>query len=207
MAERDTHPKLVVGLTGGIGSGKSSVSELFAELGATIIDTDQLARELVEPGTQGLDSVIAHFGNELLDKAGHLDRAKLRDIVFADPARRRQLENIMHPLIRTEVKQHIASADGAYCIVCIPLLLETGQEQTVDRVLVVDAPRETRIERVLQRDDSPRATIEGILAAQIGRQQRLDCADDVIDNSGNLDNLRPQVQALHNKYLKLARSR
>jgi len=199
--------KLLVGLTGGIGSGKSSVTALFEQLGVAVIDSDVLAREVVERGTPGLAAVVDKFSEEVLDSHGFLDRSKLRKIVFADDGKRRQLEALLHPLIRRETAKRLADAVGPYCIVCIPLLFETGQEKSVDRVLVVDTPKDLQLKRALERDGSPRATIEGILAAQLDRQERLKCADDVIDNGAKLSDLEPQVNALHQLYVELAASK
>lgn len=196
--------KLIIGLTGGIGSGKTSVTALFEALGVPVIDSDVLAREVVEPGSPGLRAVVSRFGAIVLNEQGGLERSKLREIVFADDAKRKELEALLHPRIRASTHERIDASVGPYCIVCIPLLFETGQADTVDRVLVVDVPRATQLERTLERDGSPRETIEGILAAQLDRQQRLARADDVIDNSGDLDGLRPQVNALHQRYVDLA---
>ena len=201
------HAKLVVGLTGGIGSGKSSVTALFVELGVCVIDTDLLAREVVQPATSGLRAVVAQFGDDILDTTGNLDRAKLRQLVFSDDQQRLALEAILHPLIRKAMHDQIDQSTSAYCIVCIPLLFETSQADSVDRVLVVDVPREVQLERTLARDGSPRETIEGILAAQLDRQERLARADDVIDNSAEQSALRPQVNVLHQRYLAAAKQK
>lgn len=192
-----------VGLTGGIGSGKSTVARLFAELGATVVDTDALARELVEPGQPALEEIAAELGPGLLDTAGRLDRARLRELVFADPARRRRLEAILHPRIREAARAREAGARG-YTVWVVPLLVEAGWTEEVDRVLVVDLPEAAQRARVAARDGLPVAQIEAILASQASRAQRLDAADDVIDNSGPPETLRARVAGLHRRYLTLA---
>ncbi len=197
-------PKLVVALTGGIGSGKTTVADMFAELGVTLIDSDVLAREVVEPGQPALEEVVSAFGSDVLDETGKLNRAALREIVFGDAEKRRTLEAILHPRIIAEMNRRIEQVEGSYCLVCIPLLFETGRQTQFDRTLVVDLPPELQIERTLKRDGSPRATIEGILAAQVARSRRLELADDVIDNSGEIRLVRREVDKLHQKYLELA---
>lgn len=206
MAEATASRPLVIGLTGGIGSGKSAVADLFAEQGITVIDTDIIARQVVRPDSAGLATVVERFGTGVLAEDGQLDRARLRQQVFADEKERKALESILHPLIRTEMRRQVRSAASSYCIVCIPLLLETGQADSVDRVLVVDTTPEQQVGRTLRRDGSPRETIEGILAAQTSRQERLNRADDVIDNTGARETLKPQVAVLHREYLLLAAS-
>ena len=206
MAEAIASRPLVIGLTGGIGSGKSAVADLFAEQGITVIDTDIIARQVVQPDSAGLAAVVERFGTGVLAKDGQLDRARLRQQVFADEKERKALESILHPLIRTEMRRQVRSAASSYCIVCIPLLLETGQADSVDRVLVVETTPAQQVGRTLRRDGSPRETIEGILAAQTSRQERLNRADDVIDNTGTREALRPQVAVLHREYLLLAAS-
>jgi dephospho-CoA kinase len=196
--------RLVVGLTGGIASGKSTVTDYLAELGVPVIDADILARELVEPDTPTFEEVVATFGTGVLDAAGQLDRARLRALVFDNPERRRQLEGILHPRIRAEMQRRVQTLDTPYCVLCIPLLLETGQRAQVHRVLVVDTPPELQIRRVQARDGSERRIIDGILRAQVGRAERLAAADDVIENQGDLAELRAQVRALHRRYLTLA---
>jgi len=203
---KQNHRPLVVGMTGGIGSGKSTAARLFAELAVPIIDTDLIARELVEPGQPALAAIVLRFGSDILDGHGRLDRARLRARVFGDPAERRDLESILHPAIRREVGARLAQLDSAYCIVVIPLLLESGQRDLVDRVLVVDCPVEVQIDRATARDGVTRAQVEAILGAQVSRSERLAAADDVLSNEASLDALRVRVHALHDRYLALARA-
>jgi len=191
---------LSVGLTGGIGSGKSAAARVFAELGAIVIDADEVAHELTGAGAPLVEDVAREFGADLVDEDGRLDRRRLRALVFDDPARRRRLEALLHPAIRAEMDRRRALARGPYCVLCIPLLVEAGQADMVDRVLVVDAPEGLRVERVMRRDGASRETVEGILRAQIGREQRLAAADDVIANDGDLERLRAQVVELDRRY-------
>ncbi|MDJ0740317.1 MAG: dephospho-CoA kinase [Gammaproteobacteria bacterium] len=191
---------LKIGLTGGIGSGKSTASEHFARLGAAVIDTDLLSRELVEPGQAALDEIVAAFGAGVLDADGRLDRARLRDIVFGDAAARRRLEGILHPRIRAEMLRRAAAADAPYVVFVIPLLFETAQQALVDRVLVVDVPPALQRARVLARDGGGYAQVDAILAAQVDRVTRLRLADDVIRNDGSIAELQAQVEALHDRY-------
>jgi len=195
---------LIVALTGGIGSGKSTVAEAFARHGIPIIDTDVIARELVAPGQPALAQIAAQFGDGVLTADGRLDRGALRDIVFADPARRRVLEQILHPRIRDEVRRRLDGLPGPYCLVVIPLLAETGDYPFVDRVLLVEADEETRIRRTMARDQLSREQVEQILTSQSSREQRRALADDIIDNSTDLARLEQQVDVLHDQYLTLA---
>jgi dephospho-CoA kinase len=178
---------------------------MFAALGVPIVDTDQIAREVVAPGTAGLAAVRAAFGAAILAPDGSLDRVKLRDLIFEDGGARRRLEDILHPLIRAATLARLAALEAAYVIVVVPLLLETDFAGLVARVLVVDCPAEVQLERVMRRDSVSRPRAESIVAAQIDRAARLDAADDVIDNSRTLEHTRAQVAALHTRYLKLAR--
>lgn len=194
---------LVIGLTGGIGSGKSTVAELFARRGAPIIDTDLIARELVEPGQAALAEIRSAFGDQVLDARGHLDRRRLRSIVFNDEAQRRRLEAILHPRIYASVRERIAGLRAPYCIVVIPLLVETGGEEFVDRVLVVDVPPQLQQRRTQARDGLSDAEAQAILASQADRPRRLAAADDVIENSGEPAALDSQVAALDEEYRRL----
>lgn len=196
--------KLVIGLTGGIGSGKSAVSAIFEELGIIVVDADIAARAVVEPGSRGLAQVADTFGLEVIQSDGTLDRALMRKIVFADPSKRKLLEAITHPLIREEIQRGLREATSPYAMLVSPLLLEAGQNTMTDRVLVVDVSVETQLARTMSRDDNDEAQVRAIIASQISREKRLEAADDVISNDGSLEELRPKVLALHEKYLKLA---
>lgn len=193
-----------IGLTGGIASGKSTVANLFAELGATIIDTDVIAREVVAPGQPALDDIAATFGAEVLQPDGSLDRAALRARVFASPAERERLEAITHPRIRAETLRQADAADGLYQLIVVPLLVKSPLRESVDRILVVDCPEETQIERLMARDADSEAQARRILDAQSSRDERLAIADDVISNDGSLENTRRQVAKLHEIYRALA---
>lgn len=195
---------LRIGLTGGIGSGKSTVANLFAARGVPVIDTDAIAHELVEPGQPALAEIAARFGADLLDDAGRLDRARLRERVFADSRQRKQLEAILHPRIRAEMERRLARSDAPYALLVIPLLFEAGWQDLVDRVLVVDVPPEVQRARVAARDRVATAQIDAILAAQATRDQRCAGADDIIDNSSDNASLEACVDELHRRYLGLA---
>jgi dephospho-CoA kinase len=196
---------LHIGLTGGIGSGKSTVSALFAALGVPVIDTDQIARELVAPGTPLLAGLVARFGPEILNPAGELARRALRDRVFGNPAERAALEALMHPAIMAELRLRADAAGGAYQIHAIPLLVEHDLRGSVDRVLLVDCPEELQLRRVQVRDGVTLAQARAVLAAQASRAARLSVADDIIVNDGDLARLRDQVEDLHARYGALAR--
>ena len=199
--------KLVVGLTGGIGSGKSAAADEFGRLGATVVDTDAIAHELTQAGGAAMPGVRRLFGEGYVDAGGAMDRAKMRALAFRDPAARKKLELLLHPLIRAESDRRIAAASGAYVMHVVPLLVESPDyRQRVARVLVVDCPEDVQIARVRQRSSLPDEEIRRILRSQASRADRLAAADDVIDNSGSLDALHKQVRKLHAKYLELARS-
>lgn len=193
-----------VGLTGGIASGKTTVANLFAALGVPIVDSDVLAREVLEPGGPLLDEVVAHFGADVRQADGTLDRRALRARVFADPAERRWLEERTHPAIRALTDARCAAARGPYVMVAIPLLVETGGADRFDRVLVVDVDPAIQLARLQARDGSTRAEAERILAAQATRAARLAVANDVIRNDGDLAALRDQVESLHRRYVEAA---
>ncbi len=194
-----------VGLTGGIGSGKSTVAELFAERGVPVIDTDVIARELTTPDNEALMAIKDAFVDAVMREDGSLDRAQLRRRVFADSAARRTLEAILHPRIRQAVVQALAGVHAPYALIVVPLLVETGAyAEILDRVLVVDCPEDMQIARVMARNDLTRAEVEAILAAQAGRAVRLAAADDVIDNAGSSEKLRDRVHALHAQYMTQA---
>jgi dephospho-CoA kinase len=196
---------LQIGLTGGIACGKTTVAEMLAAHGAALVDTDVIAREVVAPGTAGLSAVRHALGDSVLASDGGLDRRKVRGLIFADPGLRKQLESILHPLIRGRALERLAGADGPYTVLAVPLLIETDFTELVDRILVVDCPRETQIERVMARDKVHRGAAESVLAAQTSRAARLSAADDVIDNGGSLEDTRNQVAIVHRRYLDLAR--
>jgi dephospho-CoA kinase len=199
--------KLVVGLTGGIGSGKSAAAEEFGRLGATVVDTDAIAHELTQAGGAAMPQVRRLFGEDHVDAHGAMDRAKMRALAFRDPGARKKLEQLLHPLIRVESDRRIAAACGAYVIHVVPLLVESRDyRQRVSRVVVVDCPEAVQIERVRQRSRLTDEEIRRIIRSQASREDRLAAADDVIDNSGSLDALHKQVRELHAKYLELARS-
>jgi dephospho-CoA kinase len=195
---------LRIGLTGGIASGKSTVAQRFATLGVPVIDADEIARVVVEPGTPGLASVVRRFGPDVLASDGVLDRRKLRGIVFADPAARRDLEAILHPLIRAETDRRCANAGGPYQVLAIPLLIEGGGRASIDRILVVDVGEETQIARVMARDHSSREQAKAILGAQASRSARLAAAHDVLVNDRDVATLRQAVDELHQRYMTLA---
>ena len=192
-------------LTGGIGSGKSSVARLFAAHGIEVIDADELAHALTGPGGAAIPAIRAAFGASAIDDRGALDRARMRELAFADPTARRRLEAILHPMIRAESERRRAAAASAYVILMIPLLVESGDpRRRCDRVLVVDCPEAEQLRRVMVRSNLARAEVEAIMAAQASRAARLAHADDVIDNGGDPDRLPAQVDALHRRYLALA---
>jgi len=195
---------LIIGLTGGIGSGKSTVAALFTARGIPCIDADQLTRELVEPGTSLLAEIVAAFGPDVLEINGRLDRRWLRDRVFADPAARKRLERILHPAVFAAMQARVAELDSPYCLLMIPLLIETGGERRVHRVLVVDVDETDQRQRTAARDQVPVAQIDAILATQATRDERLAAADDVIDNRGDPEALDAQVERVHQNYLELA---
>ena len=199
--------KLVVGLTGGIGSGKSAAAEEFARLGATVVDTDAIAHQLTSAGGSAIPEVERIFGSELIGASGAMDRKAMRERVFADPAAKKALEGLLHPLIREESQRRIAAAGGPYVVHVVPLLVESPDYRSrVHRVLVVDAPEEQRIARVRARSRLTEDEVRAIMRGQASRAERLAAADDVIDNSGALQALRQQVAALHERYLGFARN-
>lgn len=195
---------LVIGLTGGIGCGKSTVAEMFAALGVPIIDMDHIARQIVEPGQPVLRQITREFGTHILNDKGQLNRRKLRQLVFATTEKRHRLEAILHPLIRQETERQLAELDAPYCIVVIPLLIESNQRSLVDRILVVDVPETLQISRTMQRDDVSAFEVQEILSAQVDRNSRLAAANDVIDNSTDLEQVRIRVAELDQQYRRLA---
>jgi len=197
-------PRLRIGLTGGIASGKSTVAQRFRELGVPVIDADEAARAVVAPGRPGLAQVVARFGEGVLDASGELDRRALRERIFADAGARSSLEAILHPLIRTEMSQLADAASGPYLVMAIPLLVEGGSRRDLDRILVVDLDEPTQLARIMSRDRSSEAQARAIMAAQAGRSERLAVADDILENSGSIDELRHGVERLDRKYRGIA---
>jgi dephospho-CoA kinase len=200
-----THP-LRIGLTGGIASGKSTVTQRFAELGVPIIDADVAARAVVEPGSVGFQQVVDRFGPEILGTDGGLNRGALRTQIFSDPTRRKELEAILHPLIRAYMEHHANDVVFPYLIMAIPLLIESGSPRSrVDRILVIDVDEATQIRRLLERDGSSIEQARAILASQTSRERRLAAADDVLPNQGTVTDLRQAVDRQHEQYLSLAK--
>jgi dephospho-CoA kinase len=194
----------VVVLTGGIASGKTAVSDLFARRDVPIIDTDVIAHEIVEPGQPALEQIRNELGQEFISSEGRLDRRKMRNAIFADPELRLKLEGILHPAITAEASRQVALLDEPWCILVVPLLVESGLFPWIDRVLVVDADESIQIQRVMARDKISRKRAQAILDAQAGRQQRLSLADDIIENNGSLEQLEIAVHRLFTKYTELA---
>jgi dephospho-CoA kinase len=199
-----TKPPFRVALTGGIASGKSTVADLFAALDVPVIDTDVIARAVVEPGQPALAQVVEAFGPEVVDSDGRLDRRRLRERIFADHEAKRRLEAILHPAIRAEMERQSRAADGAYQVLVIPLLTEGKRRDHVDRVLLVDVPEELQIQRLMTRDGVSHEQAKASLNAQATRAERLAMADDVLRNTGRPEDLRENVAALHERYLQLA---
>lgn len=200
----NTVKKYVVGLTGGIGSGKSAAAEIFRTLGVHVVDADALAREVVEPGQPALLDIAAHFGSDILTIEGALDRAALRKIVFSNPEHKSWLEKLLHPLIADLLQLRLNNAESAYSILESPLLLETAQYKMVDRILVIDAREETQLARAVRRDGSDVDTIKSIIASQINRAERTQRADDLVPNEGSLEQLKENIAALHTRYTGIA---
>lgn len=200
-------PRLTVGLTGGIASGKSLVGSMFVKLGATLVDTDIVAREVVARGEPGLTAVTAAFGPGVLLPSGELNRPALRSLVFADDERRATLDSILHPLIRSRTLAKLSELAVPYAILVVPLLVETSFSSLVDRILVVDCPESAQLERLMRRDAIPRPEALAMLRAQVDRATRLKAAHDIIDNTGTPEATRRQVELLHRRYLDLAAQR
>lgn len=197
--------KYVVGLTGGIGSGKTTVTDIFTELGIDIVDADLVAREVVEPNTPALKAIKEHFGSSFILDDGTLNRTALRSQVFANEADITWLNNLLHPLIRETMLKQIAACQSNYCILVAPLLIENGLQKLVNRVVVVDVSEQTQLSRVVARDPSSKEEVEQIIASQITRDERLKVADDIIDNeSSDRQALKSQIQKLHQKFLQAA---
>ena len=195
----------VVGITGGIGSGKSAVTQRLEKLGIAVVDADLVARVVVEPGTPALAAITAHFGNDILLGNGQLDRAALRRIVFDNPEERRWLEGVTHPAIREEIARQLQEATSDYVVLSSPLLLESGQATFAQYVVVVDVPESVQLERTMRRDSNDEALVQQIMAAQLPREERIARADEAIDNSGDLEQLNAAVDALHQRLLARAK--
>lgn len=195
----------VVAITGGIGSGKTTVANQFAALGIEVVDADLIAREVVEPGTPALTAIASHFGPGILDEQGRLDRRVLRERIFSDPAAKSWLNALLHPIIRSEMLRQCAAASSPYCLLVVPLLVENRLTELADRVLVIDVDEATQIERTCRRDGVSREQAQAILASQASRSERLAMADDVLDNqSGTTETIRERILALHETYLAFA---
>lgn len=199
-----TVSKFVVGLTGGIGSGKTAVSDRFHALGINIVDADIAARVVVEPGKPALQEIQKHFGAAIIQANGSLDRAILREKVFKDDQERKWLEQLLHPLINEEIRKKLASSSSPYTMLVSPLLIETGQSRYTQRILVVDVPLEKQIERTMARDNNSEEQVRNIIKVQTSRQERVASADDIIVNDQDIDKLDQSVSELHAKYLELA---
>jgi len=196
-----------VGLTGGIASGKTTVTDLFAELGVPVIDTDVIAREVVEPGKPALAAIRQQFGDSIISAGGQLDRNHLRELVFGDHKKRKQLEEILHPVIRKATLQAVSQVSDPYCIVVVPLLFETGFNELVNRVVTIDVPPDVQLKRLMARDNTDQTRAEKIIASQLSREARNKRADDHILNEGHSDLLHEQVRTLHEKFMRLATAR
>ena len=197
---------MVIGLTGGIGSGKTTVANVFAEYGIDLIDADIIARDVVAIGSVGLARITEKFGNRILLDDGNLDRSQLRTAIFSDPQLKNWLNQLLHPLIRDKMLADIDRTTSPYCLLIVPLMIENNLQTLTDRLLVVDVDQQTQIMRTQQRDNVSLEQINNILAAQASRQQRLDAADDIICNNGDNQALLTQVAQLHLHYLALARA-
>ncbi len=195
----------VVGVTGGIGSGKTAATDFLARLGITIVDADQASRIVVEPGQPALHAIVDRFGERILQEDGTLNRRALRDIVFSNDQARRELEAITHPAIGDELRRQIQGSDSDYTVLVSPLLLEGRQKDMTHRVLVVDVPGEIQVARTVNRDQVPMEQVEAIMRAQLSREERLALAHDVVTNDGPLERLHQQLKQLHQRYLELAR--
>lgn len=187
----------IVGITGGIGCGKTAVTNLLATKGVTIVDADIVAREVVEPGESALDAIVDHFGHDIINESGELDRAALRVKVFSDTEERKWLETLLHPIIRNRIIEQLNHSEGNYAVLSSPLLLETDQKSLTDHIVVIDLPEKLQVSRTMQRDSNSAEQIKAIIAAQMPREQKLQEADTIICNDADLDSLRDKVEKLH----------
>lgn len=197
----------VVGVSGGIGSGKTTVTNYFKKFNIDVIDADIVARQVVEPGTSGLNAIVGKFGQKILDQNGLLDRSQLRQLVFSDPENKKWINQLLHPAIRTEMVKQVQQANSVYCLLSVPLLVENNLYDMVDRVLIVDVSETNQLKRTLLRDKTNAQQIQAIMDSQASREQRLAVADDVIDNNDNPEKLLLQVELLHQSYLQLAKNK
>tara|TARA_R110000824_G_scaffold7892_3_gene35718 strand:- start:65061 stop:65687 length:627 start_codon:yes stop_codon:yes gene_type:complete len=204
MTKKQSIP-LSIGLTGGIGSGKTAVSNAFEKLGVKVIDADILSRELVTAGSPALKAITEHFGTSILLDSGELNRQQLREIIFSDAEKKHWLEQFLHPRVRALIQKQLNDCKDNYALVVVPLLFETDHYEFLDRVLVVDSPEELQIQRVIKRDKTRQEDVKAIMAAQLSRSQRLSLADDIITNDGSLQALQEKVKALHEKYQRLSK--
>ena len=194
---------MIIGLTGGIGSGKTAVSDLFKELGITIVDADLASRVVVQKGREELNKISEHFGRDILNSNGELDRAQLRDIIFNSEEEKLWLESLLHPAIASQIQKELDSSNSPYTVLVSPLLLETNQRNFCNKVLVVDVPEEIQIQRTTERDNVSEEQIKSIISSQIDRDSRLEQADEVIVNDGSIQDLENKVQELHEKFISL----
>jgi len=194
---------LIIGLTGGIGSGKSVASDKFASLGITVVDADVASRTVVEPGKPALQEIESHFGSEIITEDGQLDRAKLREIIASDAKERKWLESVLHPRIGEQIAKEISESTSPYTLFVAPLLLETNSQEMCARVVVVDVPNDVQVERTAKRDKVPTDQVEQMVSAQMGREKRLEKADDVLLNTSTIEELEKKVEQLHKKYLQM----
>jgi len=195
----------IVGITGGIGSGKSAVTRQLEQFGINVIDADIVAREVVAPGEEALQKIAQHFGSQILTNSGELNRAELRVKIFSDPKERKWLEQLLHPVIRARIIQQLENTQSSYAVLASPLLLETDQHQLTDHIVVVDVPEAIQIERTISRDKNNAEQVKSIIQTQMPRDQKIVKADTIIDNSADLATLKKEVAALHSKLLTLAK--
>ena len=194
---------LIIGLTGGIGSGKSVASDKFASLGITVVDADVASRTVVEPGKPALQEIESHFGSEIITEDGQLDRAKLREIIASDAEERKWLESVLHPRIGEQIAKEISESTSPYTLFVAPLLLETNSQEMCARVVVVDVPNDIQVERTAKRDKVPIDQVEQMVSAQMEREKRLEKADDVLLNTSTIEELEKKVEQLHEMYLQM----
>ncbi len=195
----------VVGVTGGIGSGKSAATDILSQLGVTVVDADIVAREVVEPGEPALQAIKQHFGSEVITDNGSLDRPALRKLIFSNNDNREWLEKLLHPIIRKNIIQQLNRSDGDYAVLASPLLLETDQYQLVDHVVVIDVPEEIQLQRTITRDNNSKEQVRAIINAQMTRPERLSKADSVISNNSDLTHLETEISKLHEQLIVLAK--